>query len=78
MKGWGGAKGDKADIKARAVELEGMKVGELRENAKALGVDPLAIEMTIDTADDIKATIIQMILAATQSARLPPDRSRPG
>eukprot|EP01045_Picozoa_sp_COSAG04_P024817 COSAG04_NODE_3158_length_3101_cov_38.182756_2_plen_572_part_00 len=48
-------------------QLAGMKLGGLRKRAKALGVDLAALEEVIDEADDPKAAVVQMILAASGS-----------
>ena len=48
-------------------ELAGLKLGELRKRANAAGVDPAALERQIDDADDPKAAVVQLILAASVS-----------
>ena len=48
-------------------ELAGLKLGELRKRANAVGVDPAALEQQIDDADDPKAAVVQLILAASVS-----------
>ena len=42
----------------------GAKLGELRRRAKAAGVPPADIETAIDEADDPKAAVIELIVAA--------------
>ena len=48
-------------------ELAGLKLGELRKRANAVGVVPAALEQQIDDADDPKAAVVQLILAASVS-----------
>eukprot|EP01045_Picozoa_sp_COSAG04_P010853 COSAG04_NODE_677_length_11242_cov_6.702324_3_plen_124_part_00 len=48
-------------------ELAGLKLGELRKRANAVGVEPAALEQQIDDADDPKAAVVQLILAASVS-----------
>ena len=47
-------------------ELAGMKLGELKKRAKALGIEPAALEERMDEADDPKAAVVEMILAAAE------------
>ena len=56
---------------AREAELAGMTLGGLRKRAKALGVDAAALEERIDEADDPKAAVVGMILAASGAEPLP-------
>ena len=51
---------------SRQLRLEGLQLGELRKRAKAVEVDPAALGQ-IDDADDPKAAVVQLILAASVS-----------
>ena len=57
-------------------ELAGMKLGEVRKRAKAVGVDPEALER-IDEADDPKASVVEMILAASRAEPEPEPEPEP-
>eukprot|EP01045_Picozoa_sp_COSAG04_P007421 COSAG04_NODE_388_length_15249_cov_7.616502_4_plen_3423_part_00 len=51
-------------MEALHAELAGAKLGELRRRAKAAGVPPADIETVIDEADDPKAAVVELIVAA--------------
>eukprot|EP01043_Picozoa_sp_COSAG02_P047998 COSAG02_NODE_4664_length_5116_cov_9.226430_3_plen_1394_part_01 len=50
-------------------ELKGLKVGELKQQARQSGVDGSAIDAAIDQADDPKEAIIDLMLAAAQAVQ---------
>ena len=51
-------------MEALRAELAGAKLGELRRRAKAAGVPPADIETVIDEADNPKAAVVELIIAA--------------
>ena len=53
---------------ARRAALAGLKTGQLRQEARAVGVDMSEVEAAIDEEDDPKPAIIALILAAAGAA----------
>ena len=47
---------------ARRAELAGLRIGELKKEARAAGVDMSKVEVAIDEADEPKAAIVELIL----------------
>ena len=60
----------------RREQLAGLRVGELRRQARSAGVETSKVDEAIDDADDPKVAIIELILSAAGEAGMESDTER--